>query len=117
MIFSAKNRDGVPMWQLVKEGKKTVTRRLKPLWVDDEFAIQPARCMKAIGRAKVLSCIAHHKWLAMHTTFSATEDEVRCILSKEANKEGFDSWDELMNWFKNKKINTFFLYRIEFELL
>jgi len=43
MIFIAKNEDDIPTWKLALEGKKRVTRRMTPLAVGKEFAIQPGR--------------------------------------------------------------------------
>jgi hypothetical protein len=56
MIFSAINEDGEPLWKLVLDGKKTVTRRLKPHPIGSIRAIQPKRTSKAIGHIKILDC-------------------------------------------------------------
>lgn len=117
MIFSAKNEDGVPTWKLVKDGSKVVTRRLKPLWVDDDFAIQSGRGRTAICRARVVSCIPHYKWLQRNVLIGVEDCDVKRILKDEATKEGFNSWAGLMNYFEEKKINMFHLYRIEFQLI
>jgi hypothetical protein len=125
MIFCAKNEDGIPTWKLVLEGKKTVTRRLKPLPVGKEFAIQPGRGKKVVARGKVVDCQhtwswwldwmlgqLDQKWLSMPFTYKK-----RKFLTKEAHKEGFKSWEGLIIWFKEHKIDINNTYRIEFELL
>ncbi len=56
MIFISKNETGIPAWQLVMDGKKTVTRRLKPQPIGSIRAVQPGRGKKAIGYIKITSC-------------------------------------------------------------
>lgn len=114
MIFIAKNEDGIPSWKLVLEGKKTVTRRLKPLPVGKEFAVQPGRGKFAVCRARVISCMDCKPWYEQEIAEKGNED----LLDEEANKEGFETWEGLINWFVSKygeHLPSFF--RIEFELI
>jgi len=122
VIFCAKNEDGIPTWKLVLEGKKTVTRRLKPMPIGKEFAIQPGRCKKAIAKAKVISCwdsktfrdIAYDV-LGLRNKYSPEISEK--FHQREADKEGFKSIEGLMEWFFEHNINIKDTYRIEFELI
>jgi hypothetical protein len=118
MIFCAKNEDGIPTWKLVLEGKKTVTRRLKPISIGKEFAIQPKRGKKAIARGKVIKCEPHtdfrdrNKWFFKeHYLLDVPDFDI------EAYREGFKTWQGLLNWFKEHKIDINNTYRIEFEVL
>ena len=113
MIFIAKNEDGIPTWKLALEGKKTVTRRLKPLPVGKEFAIQPGRGKFAVCRGKVVSCMPSF----IHFNFFRYEMNVREYKESEAHKESFVSWRGLMRFFQDKKINFADTSRIEFELI
>jgi len=117
MIFCAKNEDGVPTWKLVLEGKKTVTRRLKPMPVGKEFAIQPGRGKKAVARGKVISCIKHIDWVKSIFPKASTTLQLRNFQFIEVHKEGFKVWQGLINWFEEHKININDTYRIEFELI
>jgi len=111
MIFIAKNEDGTPTWQLALQGKKKVTRRMKPLPVGKEFAIQPGRGKFAVCRACVVSC--YRSWDHW------TENKVDiCNYKKaEAKLEGFNTWHGLMKFFEKNDINFMDTFRIEFEVL
>lgn len=115
-IFCSKNEAGIPAWQLVLEGKKKVTRRLKPMKVGKEFAVQPNRGKKAVCRARVsMDCISHSDWYEFweaHLDSPAFKQK----LEEEAHLEGFESWDGLLAWFEKKGIDINQTYRIEFEL-
>lgn len=117
MIFIAKNEEGVPSWKLVQLGQKTVTRRLKPLPINKEFAIQPGRGKFAVCRAVVTDCRLHQNWIA-HQIPSITQpfDAIK-VLDNEAHKEGFGNWDYLREWFDKKGIDINATYRIEFIII
>jgi len=115
MIFIAKNENGEPSWKLIQEGKKDVTRRIKPLPVGKEFAVQPGRGKFAVCRARVVSCVRHEDWVeSIWRTITFKELQIK--LDEEAKREGFDKWLSLYNWFENRNILLIDLYRIEFEL-
>jgi len=114
MIFIAKNEKGEPSWKLILEGKKTVTRRIKPLLIGKEFAVCPGRGKFAVCRAKVTSCTRHEDWVeTIWQNVGFRELQIR--LDKDAKKEGFDKWISLYNWFENRNVKLIDLYRIEFE--
>lgn len=113
MIFIAKNEEGVPTWKLAKEGWKTVTRRIKPLPVGKEFAIQPGRGKFAVCRGKVISCMLS----MVHYERYADVAFLKEYKEKEAHLEGFGSWDGLMIFFQEKGIQFKDTYRIEYELM
>lgn len=126
MIFCAKNEDGVPTWKLVLEGKKTVTRRFKPMPVGKEFAIQPGRGKKAVAKAVVVNCEKHKKWAKSHCIcfrYSALEyknvykEDLEKPLHEEARLEGFNSYFRLVKWLTDKNIIIDDTYRIEFKLI
>lgn len=123
MIFCAKNEDGIPTWKLVLEGKKTVTRRLKPMLVGKEFAIQPGRGKRAVARGKVTLCCnskaykANAILLMRYTNIDYLVATIQAFLEEEARKEGFKSYEGLLVWFVNHKININNTYRIEFEVI
>lgn len=85
MIFIAKNEDNIPTWKLAKNGKKVVTRRLKPMPIGKEFAIQPGRGKFAVCRGKVISCISSYT----HFLITAKGDEDIEWMKEEAKLEGF----------------------------
>lgn len=114
MIFISKNEKGEPAWQLAKDGKKTVTRRLKPLQVGKEFAIQPGRGKFAVCRAKVISCVNSHRHLLL--TANGKDSDIKWT-EKEAKLEGFLTWKGVMDFLKNKNIDWLDTFRIEFELV
>ena len=97
MIFISRNEDGVPAWQLVIDGKKTVTRRLKPVDVGKFVAVQPGRGKKAVCLVRITRCERHLDWLAR-----THNDEVPLAdrLEKEARLEGFSCWNRLAEWFQ-----------------
>jgi len=114
MIFVAKNEKGEPTWKLVLEGRKTVTRRLKPMSIGKEFAVQPGRGKFAVCRAKVISCMDCDNWYTSEIANKGNEH----LLDEEAKREGFYSWDALLEWLINKygeDLPTF--YRIEFTTM
>jgi len=121
VIFCAKNEDGIPTWKLVLEGKKTVTRRLKPMPIGKEFAIQPGRGKKAVARGKIIGCEKTTYW--WWDSLNRLIDEPfyprrkNWFLVREARKEGFKTWQGLLDWFAEHKININDTYRIEFELV
>lgn len=111
MIFCSKNEDGIPKWKQVLEGNATVTRRLKPIRALTIFAVQPNRCQKAVCHAKVKSCMRHLDWI---DTVPITDD---VPFLKEAGREGFKSWNGLLAFFEDKRIDIMDTYRIEFEVM
>jgi len=119
MIFISKNEKGEPAWRLIQEGRKRVTRRLKPVTVGKILAVQPGRGKKAVGYIRVLSCINSFE----HFNESITNEFSSAILDKwkqsEAIEEGFESWDGLISWFNNQKtvVRLDDTFRIEFELV
>lgn len=114
MIFIAKNEKEIPSWKLILEGTKTITRRLKPLPVGKEFAVQPGRGKHAVCKARVITLctsIDHfHK-------FGYDTGSIVDYKESEAHKEGFESWGGLMRFFQDKKIQFADTFRIEFERL
>lgn len=114
MIFIAKNEKGEPSWKLILEGKKTVTRRVKPILIGKEFAVCPGRGKFAVCRARVTSCIKHEDWVeTIWQNIGFRELQIK--LDEDAKKEGFDKWLSLYNWFDNRGISLIDTYRIEFE--
>jgi hypothetical protein len=111
MIFIAKNEDEIPSWKLAQNGIKTVTRRMKPLPVGKEFAIQPGRGKYAVCRARVIAC--DNSMDHFHNNTGSSIEYKR----KEAHFEGFYSWGGLMQWFQKHNINFADTYRIEFKIL
>jgi len=47
MIFISKNEDGIPAWEMIMNGKKTVTRRYNYIEPGKIRAVQPGRMKKA----------------------------------------------------------------------
>ena len=116
MIFASKNEKGDPAWKLILEGKKTVTRRLKPIKEGSIRAIQQNRCGKAIGHIKIISCQSSDKWIE-ELLDCTTKRTLNRRLREEANREGFERWFDLCDWFLNNNIDIDRTYRIEFELI
>ena len=113
MIFIAKNEDDVPTWKLALEGKKTVTRRLRPLPKGKRFAIQPGRGKFAVCKAEVISYINS----MAHFNYFRTGISLKEYKEKEAHLEGFNSWEGLMDFFKKNGIQFNDTYRIEFKII
>jgi len=112
MIFISKNEKGEPAWRLIQEGRKRVTRRLKPVTVGKILAVQPGRGKKAVGYIRVISCEnSFNHFMSSHFFPFWTQSE--------ATKEGFESWDGLISWFNNQKtvVRLDDTFRIEFELV
>jgi len=110
MIFCSKNEKGEYAWRLVLNGRKTVTRRLKPIPIGKIKAVQPLRGRKAVGYIKIISCQSHNGWFVGLPTGNKQ-------FTDEAEKEGFYSWHGLLDWFADHKIKIFDTYRMEFELV
>ena len=123
MIFASVNEKGEPAWKLVLEGRKTVTRRSKPKAVGKVFGDQPGRGKKAVCRAKVISCIKHIAWLKKEEdtsifVFGRAQEPLRASylksrLEDEAHREGFESWQGLLDWFDKHKIDINNTWRIQ----
>ena len=115
MIFISKNEKGEPAWRLIQEGRKRVTRRLKPVTVGKILAVQPGRGKKAVGYIRVISCENRFNYFMSKNNLPYTflDDWTQ----SEATKEGFESWDGLMQWLKNHKIQFNRTFRIEFEYI
>jgi len=119
MIFISKNSDGVPAWKLILQGKKIVTRRLKPCVVGKDYAVCPGRGKFQVCRIKVISCVEHTKWREEFNRWDYFNQPRRWrnFMDKESKKEGFLTWHELADWFINKKITINKTYRIEFKVI
>ena len=117
MIFISKNEKGESAWKLILDGKKTVTRRVKPIKVGKIFAVCPGRGKFAVCHCRVVSCVSHRDWILSqgkpnHLTLLGTS-----FFNKEASREGFDSWSSLENWFNERGQDIESMFRIEFELV
>jgi len=111
MIFCAKNEDGIPTWQLVLTGEKTVSRRLKPMQIGKEFAVCPGRGKHAVCRAVVIDCTLSK----VH--YHAKEMDPADYKYLEAKMEGFKTWDYLMYWLRSHGIKFEDTFRIEFKVI
>jgi hypothetical protein len=113
MIFQACNENGIPTWQLVihpdATRRKTVTRRTHPVKVGSIRAVQVGRGKRAIAYIKILSCEWHVDW-ETHRRYTPEEYQI------EARKEGFHTYDGLLDWFDDHEKSILDTYRIEFEL-
>jgi len=117
MIFVAKNEKDIPTWLLILDGDKTTTRRMKPMDVGKEFAVQPGRGKFAVCRARVINCMNSSDHYNKYDHILALYDSVDDYKADEARLEGFGSWEELMLWFKDHKINFMDTFRIEFKVI
>lgn len=114
MIFISKNEDGEPAWQLILDGRKTVTRRLKPVSVGKVLAVQPGRGKHAVCHIKVKSCEnSFEHFRRASDPFFALEP----WKDHEAALEGFRSWMGLQCWLEEYGIKFWKTFRIEFELV
>ena len=120
MIFVAKNEEGTPTWQLIKDRKKKVTSRVNLVEVGKSIAIQPGRGKKSVCRRTVVSCM--NRLEHYHKSMGKPGFDLLAWKQKEAELEGFLSWNGLMHYFdKNKKfydkhkMGFMDLYRIELE--
>jgi len=117
MIFCAKNEDGIPSWELILRMEKIVTRRMKPMPIDKEFAVQPGRGKYAVCRARVTDCqlskVHYHVYAHNKELFKDTDEYKK----HEAQCEGFKTWNGLMRWFIDHKIPFEDTFRIEFNIL
>jgi hypothetical protein len=130
MIFISKNEAGVPAWKLILSGKKTVTRRTKKPLTGKVIAVCPGRGKKAVCKIRVLSVMPHTSFFNMLSEACTSittspgciekrQDVMRLLsgLEVEAQREGFETWKGLTDWFKRHKIDICDTYRIEFELV
>ena len=111
MIFISKNEKDEPAWKLILEGRKTVTRRLKPIVIGKSIAVCPGRGKKAVCRILTISCEPSMSYFRR----TCPMDKVKQWKQMEAELEGFESWDGLMKWFEKHKIQFAETFRIEFE--
>jgi len=115
MIFVSKDELGVPAWKKILDGSKIATRRLKPLMVGTDFAVQPGRGVKAVCRAVVTTCVTHGEWYAMEIAplegTAAKETAMLC----EAKEEGFETVEGWLAWYPAHGIDINRTYRIGFE--
>lgn len=107
MIFISKNEDGIPAYELIMRGEKTVTRRKKPQPVGAIRAVQPGRGKRAICYIKITSC-KEDSMLTNEAMYQSWE------LDSEAKKEGFNDWNGLVGWFCRHGGIPQPCYRIEF---
>jgi len=117
LIFVAKNENDVPSWKLVLDGKKIVTRRLKPMPIGKDFAVQPGRGKHAICRAVVTDCQRSFDHFHKYASNPELYQSINEYKQHEADCEGFLSWDGLMKWFQSHGIQFKDTYRIEFQVL
>ncbi|MFA6329932.1 MAG: hypothetical protein WCX64_04605 [Candidatus Micrarchaeia archaeon] len=138
MIFVSLDEFGVPAWKKILDGSKTATRRLKPLMVGTDFAVQPGRGVKAVCRAVVTTCVTHGEWYAMEiapltskrerfaysvTGFVSDHFPVRyegtaakeTAMLSEAKEEGFETVEGWLAWYPAHGIDINRTYRIGFE--
>ena len=116
MIFAAKNEKGEPSWKLVLDGRKIITRRLKSTTVGKIRAVQPGRGKKSICKIKILRCMPHKNYMIGLSNLS--DDAVgrfQKALDNEAKKEGFETWQGLLDWLNTKGIDIGDTWRLEFE--
>jgi hypothetical protein len=113
LIFTAKNENGEYTWKLVDSGKKKTTSRVKPVAVGKMVAIQPGRGKRAVCKKKVISCM--NRLEHSHQAMAQPEFNLIAWKQKEAELEGFLTWDGLMRYFQDHKLNFMELYRIEFD--
>ena len=119
MIFGVRNEDGERTFDLVMKGKKTVTRRLlngRKYEVYGLYAVQSGRTRKSSGKIKILSRMLHKDWW-QERVYPLSDKGKEYILQNEAEREGFKSWDGLMNYFKENEIDPMDLIRYEFVLI
>ena len=81
--------------------------------VGKEFAIQPGRGKFAVCRARVVSCMRSMRHYQSYAHILGLQK----YKELEAYKEGFGSWDALMRFFQDKKIQFADTFRIEYELI
>ena len=117
MIFVAKNERNESTWQLVLDGKKTTTRRMKPMDIGKEFAIQPGRGKHAVCRAVVISCMNSIEHYHTYSNLIELYKSLNEYKADEARLEGFGSWHDLMLWFNDHDVNFADTFRIEFKVI
>jgi len=119
MIFCSINERGEDAWYLVINGRKTVTRRLKPVEVGKVFAVQPNRGRKAVGYIKVRSCMLHQTWLRAYVPggnyWTEGDALAKKIMDDEAKREGFLGYQGFRAWLYSHGIDILKTYRISFE--
>lgn len=113
MIFVAKNEEGTPTYKLVQSGKKKTTSRVKSIAIGKIVTIQPGRGKKAVCKRKVISCM--NRLEHYHQSMTQPGFNLTAWKQKEAKLEGFLTYDGLIRYFKEHKLNFMDLYRIEFE--
>jgi len=113
LIFAARNENGESTCDLVLDGSKTVTRRLRPVEVGKIRAVQPGRGKHAQGYIRVLGCVnsMDHYW-----QFAPGMD-LGVFKDQEAALEGFCSWRGLMQYLMDHNVSFDDTFRIEFEVI
>lgn len=119
MIFGAKNENDKSTFELVLEKRKTVTRRNsngRQYSVGKDYAVQYGRGKRSAGRIKIISKQPHCDWWDNNIQGLSERDQ-EVALNLEGQKEGFVSWEGLINYFIKNKICPYVLTRYEFELI
>lgn len=106
MIFSAKNEKGEPLWRLVLEGRKVVTRRTKTIQIGKIRAVQSKRGGKSLGYIEIISCVDDEEWCDKHIP-----QETKA----EARREGYYTWEGLWEFLRSHTPKSARLYRMEFK--
>lgn len=110
MKFFSVNKEGVPAHELIAKGVKTVTRRSKPKKVGSIHEVYSPKGIVKSLRIRVTSCQTHEEWNRDNFVFGFRRQE-------EAEREGFGTWKELIEWFKTHNFNIHQTYRIGFEVV
>lgn len=120
MIFAAKNEDDESTCDLVLSGEKTVTRRKiggRVYEVGKDYAVQRGRGKKQEGRIKILSRMTHNDWIKNQAIPGHLTIIGMPFLHKEARREGFKSWNGLLAYAIENKLDIMKTIRYEFELV
>ena len=114
MIFISKNEDGILAWQSILDDKKTVTRRFKPEPVGSIRAVCPGRGKFQVCKIFINSNEKHTDWYEKVIKPIDNEHCKHLLLRWEAEKEGFRTWEGLLNWFNQRKEDINKTIRIAF---
>lgn len=119
MIFGARNEKNESTCDLVLSGDKIVTRRSdtgRIYRVGGVYAVQRGRGKPGEGQIMIISLFHHNEWVQKNLIERSTSD-INRILQREAEREGFYSWKELLDYLTKHNIDMNNTIRYRFKLI
>ena len=118
MIFGAKNEENRSTCDLVLSGEKIITRRPetgRSYHLGRCYAVQRGRGKPSKGRIRIVSIFYHREWI-VNVLKKRNAKEKKRILKQEAKREGFLSWNGLLEYMEKNNVDINHTIRYRFKL-